>query len=373
MSRTLETILLLVAGGLATPVYARPAVLSAGETIDVPLVVASLSKVQGAVSVRELGDAVVLSLAADNPDVSVRRVVDGDIDACRLDVNCLAETRAILTPPRQSESGLVVVVETSPVATALTLVARVYDLEAIALKRSHGESSESIQASTLRCEGPETTVADVGSLGPAVVGALAPCSAILRARLEPLARARLVVHGVPPSSVISLDGRTLGLVGSSSVVVVSSVRPGPRQLEIRAERSVPYQAEINVAAPQTDVEVHVERESRAPVMLVTGAFATAAGAAVLAIAATAESDFVRFCPSGPCSVPDGGWVQSGGVDPISGPSGVPVAPVGIAVLAAGLVWGVSDLVFAEDGFPGFTILAGLAAAGIGAAVSVGAN
>jgi hypothetical protein len=108
-------------------------------------------------------------------------------------------------------------------------------------------------------------------------------------------------------------------------------------------------------------------------MLIAGAVAVAAGTTALIAAAGADSTFTKFCIDPQCPIPNGDWVGSGGVDPAAGPSGFPVAPVGISAIAAGLVWGVSDLVFAEEGFPVFTILAGLAAAGVGAAVSVGAN
>ena len=44
---------------------------------------------------------------------------------------------------------------------------------------------------------------------------------------------------------------------------------------------------------------------------------------------------------------DGGWVSSGGVDDASGPFGFANPPNGISALEAGVVWGVSDLVFAD--------------------------
>ncbi len=373
MNRTLALVLILSWIGLPTSLSAQPVVMSADETLDLPLIITSQSKAQSVVSTREVADAVIRSLSAELPGVTLRHLVDGDVDACRLDVTCLAETRAVLPPSPRTTGGLMVIVETSPSGPALSIFAWVYDLEAIALKRSHGEPPESIQAGTSRCESLPTEVADAGALDEALRVALAPCTAPLRARLIPRAPARLVLRGIPPNGVVALDGRTLGLVGSSSVAIVSSVRPGARQLDIRAERYAPYQASIDVVAPQTTLAIRLERERRPPVMLIAGAVAVAAGTTALIAAAGADSDFVRFCPEGSCPVPDGDWVQSGGVDPVSGPSGFPVAPVGISAIAAGLVWGVSDLVFAEEGFPVFTILAGLAAAGVGAAVSVGAN
>jgi hypothetical protein len=374
VTRTLLTALTLF--GTALPlaaVAAPPVVLSADEALDLPLVITSLSKTQSAVSSRDVADAVVRVLAAEHPGATPRRVVDGAVDACRLDVSCLTDTRAMQPPPPRAASGLLIVIETNPSSATLTLAARVYDADAIALKRSHGESQESIQASTLLCEGPDTLVSDVGLVDDAARTSLAPCHAILRARVAPRARASLVLRGIPPNGIVAIDGRTLGLVASSSVVHVSLVRPGTRELEVRAERYAPYQASIDVVAPETTVAVRLERERRRPIMLIAGAVAVAAGTTALIAAAGADSDFVRVCPGGSCPVPDGDWVQSGGVDPVSGPSGFPVAPVGISAIAAGLVWGVSDLVFAEEGLPVFTILAGLAAAGVGAAVSAGAN
>lgn len=373
MNRTLAIVLILSWIGLPASLSAQPVAMSADETLDLPLIITSQSKAQSAVSTREVADAVIRTLSAELPGVTLRHLVDGDVDACRLDVTCLAETRAVLPPSPRTSGGLMVIVETSPSGPALSIFAWVYDLEAIALKRSHGELPESIQASTSRCESVPTEVTDAGALDAALRVALAACTAPLRARLIPRAPARLVLRGIPPNGVVALDGRTLGLVGSSSVAVVSSVRPGPRQLDIRAERFEPYQASIDVVAPETTLAVRLERERRLPIMLIAGAVAVAAGTTALVAAAGADSEFLRFCPEGNCPVPDGDWVQSGGVDPVSGPSGFPVTPVGISSIAAGLVWGVSDLVFAEEGFPVFTILAGLAAAGVGAAISLGAN
>ncbi len=350
--------------GVPASLSAQPVVMSADETLDLPLVITSQSKAQSAVSTREVADAVIRNLSAELPGVTLRHLVDGDVDACRLDVTCLAETRAALPPSPRTTGGLMVIVETSPSGPALSLFAWVYDLEAIALKRSHGELPESIQASTSRCESVPTEVADAAALDEALRVALAPCTAPLRARLLPRAPARLVLRGIPPNGVVALDGRTLGLVGSSSVAVVSSVRPGARQLDIRAERFEPYQASIDVVAPQTTLAIRLERERRLPIMLIA-ATATAA----------AESKFGVICPVNPstCIDADGDWVQSGGVDPTSGPSGFPVAPIGISSFAAGVVWMTSDLVLAEEGIPVFTVLAGLAAAGLAAAVSVGTN
>lgn len=379
MTRTLLTALTLF--GTALPlaaVAAPPVVLSADEALDLPLVITSLSKTQSAVSSRDVADAVVRVLAAEHPGATPRRVVDGAVDACRLDVSCLADTRAMQPPPPRAASGLLIVIETNPSDpsdAALTLAARVYDADAIALKRSHGESQESIQASTLLCEGPDTLVSDVGLVDDAARTTLAPCHAILRARVAPRARASLVLRGIPPNGIVAIDGRTLGLVASSSVVHVSLVRPGTRELEVRAERYAPYQASIDVVAPETTVAVRLERERRRPIMLIAGAVAVAAGTTALIAAAGAESKFGVICTVNPstCIDADGDWAQSGGVDPASGPSGFPVAPIGISSFAAGVVWMTSDLVFAEEGIPVFTVLAGLAAAGLAAAVSVGTN
>jgi hypothetical protein len=183
VNRTLATVLILSCTGL--PALAAPVVLSADETLDLPLVITSQSKAQSAVSMREVADAVIRSLSAELPGITLRHLVDGDVDACRLDVTCLAETRAMLPPSPRTTGGLMVIVETSPSGPALSLFAWVYDLEAIALKRSHGELPESIQASTSRCESVPTEVADAAALDEALRVALAPCTAPLRARLIP--------------------------------------------------------------------------------------------------------------------------------------------------------------------------------------------
>ena len=204
--------------------------------------------------------------------------------------------------------------------------------------------------------------------------------------LAPFGRVRL--RSATPDVELRVDGAARGTLAAGDTWL-EEVRPGRRVLAFArpglAPRTLPVRVERAETATATIELLSLSLGATAPgrqALLYAGAGAVAAGAALSAYAIARAGAVRSTClvaePNAPCEhlgAPTFGLttgeLPSAERDRVN-PAGVPIAAVAAGVGLAGATWLLGALLADEgDGFPWITLLAGVGAGALGAALAVG--
>lgn len=191
-----------------------------------------------------------------------------------------------------------------------------------------------------------------------------------------------VLHGLPLGAELRVDGHPVGQTDHPTVVL-SDLPRGQHEVMVIHPDFAPYRRSIDVGGSEQAVyDVALRRAPRGvrsrDVLFWSGVASAAAGAALLAVAAAEDDRGTTYCFEGADCAPGtrfnsfSGPPESGiGSAPSDG--GVLVAPLGISLVSAGVVWSVGARLEGERRVPWISLLAGLAvggaAYGVSAAVS----
>jgi hypothetical protein len=153
----------------------------------------------------------------------------------------------------------------------------------------------------------------------------------------------IVIEGLPIGSEIALDGRPLGRAAGDRVEI-RGLLPGDRTIAIAHDRYDPLLSRRTVAsgseeriAAELVLRPSAGRDIRAASFW-TGAILAGAGVAITIAAITGaalSSDRVCLAPPGSSAECPWRWARLGGGGLIADQSGVPVAPLGLALAIGG--------------------------------------
>ncbi len=208
-----------------------------------------------------------------------------------------------------------------------------------------------------------------------------PLKAGFGAHWEPYGELSVVSRSA--GAQVILDGNAIGLLGEGTTRI-TGVRPGDRTLRIERSGFAPMERTIQVRSGRAaSVELSmVQTEVRLNPAMRTGLFwtgvaAAAAGVATTIYAITLQTD-VRVscfknderCSGGSQFITTNYAPENvGSLEPINS-GGLPLAPLGFSLAAAGAGWALSTWLMDDESFPWLEFLIGAAAGGAAYGISV---
>lgn len=180
----------------------------------------------------------------------------------------------------------------------------------------------------------------------------------------------IAVEGGPATGMITLDGKGLApSPGPGGSLLVVRVPPGSHTLTLRFGALDAFARTLTIARGQTErinlADVAAPHEARRyeAALRWGGVAAAGLGAALVVHAAASPTTAVTCWGDTPC---DAGFARFGSPDTpglFDDPAGTgaPIAPLGLGLAALGLGTVVANELFAEDTWPGWPLVVGLAA------------